>query len=243
MNKQGKPLEDSINFSFKPNKIGGQINPKPPRSSTLANDRVQSKSSNWNNNIFKNELALEKIVLMPPPRTLFAPKSGHSTNQKSKESELKPTEVKVKKETIFNPDTMKKLLVPKQSIKKTYKSAFQENQQVKPLNQHKTASQTATELMFKQKAREIRELPKLEFDNTIELLADSCRKKATEKEKAYNKACKEVEQLKQLLEEEQKKLENYKKKEVMSDSLIQIGLIRYNTIKTKQVIIEFCFGI
>ncbi|KAG0745781.1 hypothetical protein G6F17_000623 [Rhizopus arrhizus] len=214
--------------------------------STMIDDKLKQKLSSWKDKIFQPTTGKRKgfdldTLLTPPQHPFLSPNLSNLSLNKTKKKDMglasKPTDPsnmmkKIKEEVYDDSNAMEKALNLKKVIKKPYKTNSQESHAI-VVKSKKLPSHELSEALFKKKALEIRELPKLEFDNTIELLADSCRRKATEKEKAYMKVCEEVEELKRRLKEEQYRLEGCERKGQITENLIQASLIRYNQIQSK----------
>ncbi|KAG1640594.1 hypothetical protein G6F44_006677 [Rhizopus delemar] len=214
-------------------------------SSTMIDDKLKQKLSSWKDKIFQPTTGKRKgfdldTLLTPPQHPFLSPnlsnlslnKTKKNVNLASKRTDPSNMMKKIKEEIDDDSNAIEKVLNLKKIIKNPYKTNSQESHAI-VVKSKKLPSHELSEALFKKKALEIRELPKLEFDNTIELLADSCRRKATEKEKAYVKVCEEVDELKRRLKEEQYRLEGCERKGQITENLIQASLIRYNQIQSK----------
>ncbi|CEI86790.1 hypothetical protein RMCBS344292_01218 [Rhizopus microsporus] len=224
--KRDKYLED-FNFVYKPKKISGLFHRKSPSNTTSkTSDKLQEKLSPWPKPTFESMKMFDLEALPPPvlpPSAFFSSKLSQKRPKQNTPSKLS---VAIKKEPGYDAEYMKKFLSPKQSVKRI-------NSQESVKQSSKVSGRHLDQVLFKQKMPVTKPSFPLEFDNTIEMLADSCRKKAAEKEKAYVKASLEIEELKKQLREEQSKLEMYKNKQELTKELAEIGLIRSNYIKTK----------
>ncbi|CEI94222.1 hypothetical protein RMCBS344292_08437 [Rhizopus microsporus] len=224
--KRDKYLKD-FNFVYKPKKISGLIHRKPSSNTTSkTSDKLQQKLSPWPKPTFESMKTFDLEALPPPVLPPSAFFSSKMSQRKLKRNTTPKLSVAIKKEPGYDVEYMKKLLSPKQSVKRV-------NSQESVKQSSKVSGRHLDQVLFKQKIPVTKPSSPLEFDNTIEMLADSCRKKAAEKEKAYVKASLEIEELKRQLREEQSKLEIYKNKQELTRELAEIGLIRSNYIKAK----------
>jgi hypothetical protein len=89
-----KKNKDNINFTFKPNKIAGQIKPMPHKEmipSTMIDDKLKQKLSSWKDKIFQPTTGKRKgfdldTLLTPPQHPFLSPNLSNLSLNKTKKS-------------------------------------------------------------------------------------------------------------------------------------------------------------